>query len=302
MISKDRHTYDLNELIDDFVRRHDIVKTQMVQRESLSIYWTVRTKLEVDAELGIRGDELTKTESLWALLLSMLDRTFEYLEGSIVAYVTGSTGASEVISRTVVESAVNLAYILVDEEGGNRLTRYFSQYFETELEEIERWLKLSEDMTGEAKSVHRSSALNKRVAINWLREHIDAALSQIGLPTTEQTSSKWPTVAKRFEALGLEVAYRTTYAALCSQTHSDAEDLLNYFVFKSIGNQDLLNKAALETVNFSRLMLYFAVQYYLIAAGCYSMRFGLADSLASIVSGREAIHKIQEEIALQLRE
>jgi hypothetical protein len=170
MTSENRHIYDPDELIDSFAQRHGILKTQMVQRESLGIYWTCRTKLEVDTELSTRGDELTQTEPTWTLLNSMLDRTFEYSEGAIAAFVTGSTAASEIISRTVVESAVNLVYILVDNEDGIRLARYFSHYFDSELREIERWLKLAENMTGEAKEVHRSSALNKRAAINRLKD------------------------------------------------------------------------------------------------------------------------------------
>jgi hypothetical protein len=137
--------------------------------------------------------------------------------------------------------------------------------------------------------------------MRFVKEHTNKAMSQVGLPTTEQIDSKWPTIAGRFKALRLEVDYRTIYAALCSQSHSDAEDLLNYFVFKSLGNQDLLDKVALDTVNFSRLMLYFGVQYYLIAAGSYSIRFGLTDALASIETGRETIHNVLEEIMLQLQ-
>jgi hypothetical protein len=39
----------------------------------------------------------------------------------------------------------------------------------------------------------------------------------------------------RGNELGLMPTYRTVYARMCSQTHNDAEDTLNYFLVVSTG-------------------------------------------------------------------
>jgi hypothetical protein len=105
---------------------------------------------------------------------------------------------------------------------------------------------------------------------------------------------------ERFRLLGLDVEYRTVYAALCSQTHNDAEDLLNYFFAAASGNQELIDKTGLEAVNFSRLMLYFAVKYYITVAGSYAIRFELTTALEAINLGRTAISQTLEELAKEL--
>jgi hypothetical protein len=300
MTPQESSAYNPDTLCGDFVHRHDILATQLVRRELPAIYWTSRTKLGIDADLSTHTEELGHVDPQWGLLQSMLDRTFEYVEGAIVAYVTGSTASSEVISRTAIESAINLMFILVDKREGNRLSQYLAHYFDNEQREIDQWLKATSNMAIEAQKVHQLAANEKRTRISKLQETTDFSLSQIGLPTTKASIAKWPNISERFRLLGLEIDYRTVYAALCSQTHNDAEDLLNCFFAVASGNQELIDKAALETVNFSRFMLYFAVEYYITAASGYAIRFELAKALEATNLGRNAIAQTLEEIATKL--
>jgi len=230
----------------------------------------------------------------------MLERTFEYVEGAVSAYVTGSTAASEVISRTAIESAINLLFILVDKRDGSHFTQYLSHYFSNEEKEIDRWLNLADSLTENAKKIHQSKAIQKRKALVYLKNFMDKALLELGLPSTDRVTKKWPNIAERFKFLNLELDYRTTYAALCSQTHNDAEDLLNYFIFVSLGNQNLLDRVALETVNFSRLMMYIGVKDYILAASGYAIRFGLNNALQGLHQGSKAISEELEKIANEL--
>ena len=46
---------------------------------------------------------------------------------------------------------------------------------------------------------------------------------------------KLPDTLDQLAELGRKVSYRTAYMAMCSQTHHDAEDILNYFVGLSVG-------------------------------------------------------------------
>ncbi|MBE0672535.1 MAG: hypothetical protein IH588_18310 [Anaerolineales bacterium] len=288
-------------LLDDFIHRHNITATPFVKRELNAIYWTIRSKLEIDNDLNNHAEKLDHLDPLWGLLRSMLDRIFEYVEGAIVAYVTGSTASSEIISRTVVESAVNLLFILVDDRKGNRLTQYFAHYFENEQKEIDNWAKATSQLTGKAQKVHQAATTEKRKQINELQKATDYSLLQIGLPATKDLAVKFPPISKRFELLKLDVAYRTVYAALCSQTHNDAEDLLNYFFATLSDDQQLIEKTAIDTVNFSRLMLYYAVEYFVMVASGFAIRFELTNTFESLRLGQDVISQTLEEIAKELQ-
>lgn len=191
-------------------------------------------------------------------------------------------------------------FILVDDRDGSRLTEYLAHYFSKEKEEIKMWLKLTDNMTDGTKKTHFSKATQKQDTLTALEKYINNALLEISLPTTDKVAKERISIRKKFTFLGLEVDYQTVYAALCSQTHSDAEDLLNYFVFVSLGDQNLLEKIGLETINFSRLMMYFGVKYYMMAAGSYAIRFGLVDELEGLNEGRDIISQTMEKIANNL--
>jgi Family of unknown function (DUF5677) len=210
-------TLDENTAYANFLQRHSILSTPLAERELSVIYWTVHTKLEIDNALGNHVDTLNQDDPIWALLRAMLDRTFEYAEGSICAYITGSTASSEVIARTVIESAINLLFILVDKRDGNHFTRYLSHYFSNEEKEIDKWLSLLYGQDKDVKEVHQAAATQKQMTLVGLKTYINHALLELGLPTTDKAHKKWPNISERFQFLGLELDYRTVYAALCSQ-------------------------------------------------------------------------------------
>jgi hypothetical protein len=190
--------YNPYTLCNEFAHRHNILATQLVRREFLAIYWTSRTNLEIDTELSTLAEELNHSDPLWGTLRSMLDRTFEYVEGAIVAYATGATSSSEIISRTAIESAINLMFILIDKRNGNHLSQYLAQYFDNEQREIDQWLITASDLAGDAQKVHQLAATKKQMQINKLQQAMDIYLSQIGLPPTKALTTKWPRISERF--------------------------------------------------------------------------------------------------------
>lgn len=110
----------------------------------------------------------------------------------------------------------------------------------------------------------------------------------------------WPhKIADRFRLLGFETSYRTVYAAMSSQTHNDAEDLLNLFYIAGSERNELLNKLEMETINFSRLLMYEGVRYYLEAIHRYAVCFGLDDTIPTLIKGKETIKEMQLKIILE---
>lgn len=171
--------YDSDWLLDDFIKRHNILLTDLVQQEILGIYWTVRAKNEIDSALSSFVDTLM-TEPTWGLLRSMLDKVFQHVEGSLVAFITGSPASAEVIARTVVESAMNLMYIL-DDDRINRLFQYFSYYINQEREELNKWENLMKNMDEKEANIHRLHINQKRQYLDQLETFVNNARNQIGI-------------------------------------------------------------------------------------------------------------------------
>lgn len=286
---------DSDEILDDFIKNHCILLTDLVQQEIPAIYWTVRARREINSALSSRVDELI-AEPTWALLRSMLDRVFEHVEGSIIAFVTGSPASAEVIARTVVESSLNVMYILNDDRI-NRLIQYFLHYIKQERRKLKMWSDLAIKMDKNEAHIHNLSIEHKRQVLDEIETFVNNAIEQIGI---KNTNGAWPkTIADRFKRLGFETSYRTVYAAMSSQTHNDAEDLLNYFILVSSGNKELLERGGIDTVNFSRLLMYIGVHYYIEATHRYAKSFGLDDAFPILIKGKDAIEEIQLSITLE---
>lgn len=78
----------------------------------------------------------------------------------------------------------------------------------------------------------------------------------------------WPKIADRFKAVGNEVDHRVLYAAMCSQTHNDAEDLFNTIVLGAVAQlcpeqvaREHETRQKAEDEFFARLLLYRSVEY-----------------------------------------
>jgi hypothetical protein len=287
---------DSDSLLDDFTKRHDILLTDLVRHEIPAIYWTVHTKNVVDSALNSRAEALI-AEPTWGLLRVMLDRTFEHAEASIIAFITGSPASAVVIARTVMESAINVMCIF---EGDRieRLFQYFSHYINHERKELERWKNILIKMDEKEAVIHRQHINKKKQVLDKLDEFVSNAKNQIGI---KNNCGKWhDTIADRFRLLGFETSYRTVYAAMSSQTHNDAEDLLNYFIFVSSGNKELLERGGIEAVNFSRLLMYEGVRYYLEALHRYVICFDLDDAKPILIKGKYAVDDILYKIALEI--
>jgi hypothetical protein len=111
------------------------------------------------------------------------------------------------------------------------------------------------------------------------------------LTEAEVAKTPWPAIADRFNALDLGVNYRTIYARLCAETHSDPEETLRYFVGKASGDAQLFERMAVESVAFSRFMLYSALSYFLRAANRYAQVFGMEQATAELSKGLQEIEK-----------
>ena len=98
-------------------------------------------------------------------------------------------------------------------------------YLKTEAKQNERWRATLDGLPPDELADHLARIDSKDELIERLDKIVEESFASMGVPP--QPSPTWPNVFERFRSLGLELEYRTVYAALSSQVHNDAEDLLN---------------------------------------------------------------------------
>ena len=233
-----------------------------------------RLKSELAATLRQNLDKLEK-ELSWGLLHAMCSRAIEQQAACLALYSNSYFAPSEALCRTVVEASVNLYYCSRG-DSTCRLLTYFKSHIETERKQNKQWQSSvnSSRYPESTKALHRARIADKENALRRYEYVLTEAFSQIGLHYAA-ADKEWPSVFDRFKSIGKEVDYRTFYAALCSQAHNDAEDLLNDFVHGVMQIEGADRVQAVENKNFSLYMVLMALALLVEATLMYLAKFNL---------------------------
>lgn len=233
-------------------------------------------RYEAEIELALKNnlDTLEKEES-WGFLHAMHLRAKEQMMACIILYSHGYYAPTEALCRTVIEATINLYYCSLGDTCSMILS-YFKSHLETERKQNKNWAESIENSAypEETKEEHRQRIKNKYDALNLYEQLITKAFSQINRDYASANNT-WPSIFDRFKAIGKEVDYRTVYAALCSQAHNDAEDLLNDFVHSVTENERGYNAQAFENQNFALYMVLMALTFLIEGTAIYIAKYNL---------------------------
>lgn len=235
-------------------------------------------------------------DPLDGLLATLILRTYTCANGSLALVAVGQLQEGEIVARTVVESSINGQYIL-QRDTKSRVLQFCHSYVAKERLQNRRWHKAASIGDRTAGDEHSKRIDEKETALAgyemFLRhvspDHSDSDGSKIG----------WPSIEQLFASLGKGLEYRTVYAALCSQAHHDAEDILNRFFVDSLADNEAMSaRMRREKHTFSLYMILLGlrcfVEYVEMLGGRYRLHPVSVESQA-------AKHALSEEIELMIR-
>jgi hypothetical protein len=128
---------DTTALIDEFTDRHNMRSGEHVRREALPIRASSLANTLITSAYSRLGDAVLADPAV-GLLLNLLHRNFEVVEGAIVAFSAQCGQAAEVAARASVEASVNITYI-ASGDAPKRIQAYFDHYFSTVDKQVKTW-------------------------------------------------------------------------------------------------------------------------------------------------------------------
>lgn len=210
----------------------------------------------------------------WSSMYDMYYRSYDHACGALSLFIIGQFRSSEALCRTAIESSVNLHYISLD-DSTEKLIAYFKDYIETEKKQNVQWknsVKAS-SYPFEAKKFHESKISDKDKAIEHYEKILKESFSLSNVDY-DSNNTKWPNIFERFCDIKDEVSYRTIYLALCSQAHSDPEDIINDLMTRVIGNVDGLEESMfLQQYHFALYMIITIIQFHILASAMFVAKF-----------------------------
>lgn len=285
-----------NVVLNDFLKRH-LLDKKITGRMQIPIYWASCALTLLNDGCTDHSERLSQ-EPTWALLWNMVHRASEQVEGAVVALLTGCGAPAEVVSRAAIELSVSISYILV-EDRRSRLISYFTDYVDRVSKDVKNWRAVAEKMSPPDRDIHLKAIHTREHAKDALAGVVDRLRVEFGQHLSTP-SKPWPDISKRFQGIGKESGYRTVYARLCSQTHGDAEETLRYFLVMSVGDEKLLERAGIETWEFSRLMVLLATSFFLSAVRKYGETFGITDLASPLKLASQELDKEMKLVALNV--
>lgn len=290
----------MKQLCKDFLERYGLSSNIDIEQEEDAIYWLEKTSLLI-AQSSTSNDKLLLDPS-WGIIQVMLDSAYQHIAGSLILFVMKLKSSCEALSRVAFESSVNVLYVLNDSNRMERILHHFSSYVAGERKQNQNWAESIANLNAQDQILQKRGIEQKSEYLDMVENFLSGVANELGLLYPPQKLPK--NTYDKFEKLGRKTAYRTLYAAMSSQIHNDAEDLLASFLlsaFNYIDEEQRLEfrrKLTKETENFSRLMLYSSLQYYLEACLKYCEVFELDDVVHDVAKGYRAILEFTAKMAV----
>lgn len=229
------------------------------------------------------------------LLITLTKRMHDVATGALSLLSLHKLQQAEILSRPIMESALSLLYIS-KENSGERLVQYFTSYIREEREQNRKWQNELRTVPESWKAKHEARIRDKATSLNGYEDFVEQFASEIG--ATYPCQNSWPNFFGVCAGLKKAIDYRTVYMAMCSQSHCDAEDILNLFMVGSIqGCDGLLAKLERETGNFSIYLVLCSLLYYLECLTYLGRRYGFATVVHQSLKSHAVLTSLAEDVS-----
>lgn len=264
----------MDALVKNFIKNRTL-SDSMELNEPLhdGIYYLEKIN-EIIERLCRNNEEILVDKVPWPTMHDMYKRNYEYCCGVFGVFLIGQFPSCEALCRTAIEGSVNLHYVSLGDSMTKQIS-YFKHHLATERKQNQLWKRSIENSSypDDAKAHHLQKISDKDDALAHYEYGLKTSLSLCNVDF-DAVESNWPSIFDRFKEIDDEVGYRTVYAALCSQAHNDAEDILNRIMTRITANVKGMEEAQwFEQYNFSLYLSLTALQYHAVASAMYIAKF-----------------------------
>ncbi|MBK1719316.1 DUF5677 domain-containing protein [Thiocystis violacea] len=186
---------------------------------------------------------------------NIVGRIHEHAEAMLVCIATNAYASAEVLARTVLESSVNLSF-KVKHDLEAPLIAYFKRWLSSHRQTLTDWKK-HETQLGDPDGTKRIVEARLEWLAN-LETFLDSLIKELSLDNGA-SPHLWPRkIFKRFEDVGQQSTYYTSYHRLSSASHALAEDTLLYLQAFTRSDAKALQELGVVAISYSVMMSYIA--------------------------------------------
>lgn len=231
-----------------------------------------------------------------ALLGKCIYRLEDHIKALVTIHTRNFYGAAEALSRVIVEASINICFLCLGDRM-DRFNQYFAGYIQSERKQNRQWRECCSGLNDRARALQETQITKKDDALNYLEGFLISIYQEIG-KTPYNSAAQWPSAFDRFAALQKQIDYRTTYAAMSSQIHNDAEDLLNEYLTGCIPTgEEVIDAMEAKKRSFSKSLFLTAIYQAGFSFGFIAATFKNDALIQQSVSSLEKLGMIVDAYA-----
>lgn len=253
--------------------------------------------LELSSKLNTAMGELKEDDfhqfPTVSIVYQLINRIQEQLQGAFINICTKNHASSEILSRTSIESAVNVLYFFKDDTE-SKVFAWLKKYIEEDKQHIKDWeqsLKTLDEQQIHAPKIAVRQSLNLEKE-SFVNQYIDEVKNVLSIDDSVRLPQK---ILKKFQEIGEETTYHTVYTRLSAMTHLNAEDTISHMIAKVSFNEEKQIQMGLEHCAFSEYMYFYAILFYVNTIEKFLMKYAQLQD-AKIESLREKILSIMNDM------
>lgn len=232
-------------------------------------------------------------------LLNLLSRTFEHAQAMLVALATGSPASAEALGRIVIEGSVNISCLAMKGDAGT-LVRFFRDWLGEHERKLVEWRGRTEAGLDGEMNIH-AMIEERRELLRGMEDYLARVEAQCAIST--DTSPDWPKqILRRFQAIGRETDYYTSYHRLSGASHLTGEDTLTFLMTLDVPD-NLRQQVGREAWAYSTMMTRIASVFFVdtVVACCEAYSLPIGDKMTRHRSALvNAVKAVAEEAGVPL--
>lgn len=226
---------------------------------------------------------------------NMLSRLHEQVSGMLVCLATKNEPSAETLARTVLETSVNLSFMLQ----GDRERAFFGyceEWFSSHERQLNKWLEYETELKEKAGNIPKIQS--RKELLEGQRLIIDHLVSSLGMNRAKNFRDAYPkSLFERFKRIGEEGQYFTSYHRLSNSSHVMAGDTISWLVVSMFGDHKAFVAWSAESVAYSQMMCLIALVKAVEAIGIFAIAHNCIGSSELVENCRGVLIAEIEELS-----
>lgn len=260
-----------NDMVKNFKDFHGIkIPSDFENGEkAIEIFLKLHSKLNI-AIGQVQEDDFHKFPTV-GVVYQLINRIHEQLRGALINICTKNHASSEILSRTAIESAVNVLYFFKDDTE-SKVFAWLKKYIEEDKKHILGWeqsLQTPKQKQAHAPKIVVRQNLNQ-IKEDFVNQYIDDVKKVLSIDDSLRLPQN---ILEKFQDIGEETTYHTVYRRLSAMTHLNAEDTISYMMARIYAGEEQQRQMGLEHCAFSEYMCFYAILFYAMTTEQFYVKY-----------------------------